>query len=100
MGMPHVNRHPLRFGLTLQELQLVVGALAETLEESGLRYGASDLRCLVALHSRLSRVGLDLEPDYALRPDGAVVYARCPGHVIAMCDGSAATQSRSVVAHG
>lgn len=100
MGMPHVNRHPLRFGFTLQELTLVVGALAETLEESGLRYEGSDLRCLVALHSRLNRVGFDLDPDYALRPDGAVVYARRPAHVIALCDGAAATQSRSVVSHG
>lgn len=72
----------LRVSLSFHELSLILGAVAETLEEKRQPYNRTDLARLVRLHRRLDLLGIGSEPDYAIKA-GAVVSAVDPTFVIA-----------------
>jgi|LNFM01.2.fsa_nt_gb hypothetical protein len=65
-----------RVSLRHNEICLILGALAETLEEQRQPYTGLQLRQLTRLHRRLGACVRAPEPDYAMRADGAVVCAR------------------------
>lgn len=80
-----------RVTLSSPELLLILGALAETLEEKRQPYTGPNCRRLARLHSRLDATlsGSKASPDYAVRADGAVVLARNPYFVVAPAHGLA-----------
>lgn len=81
MKKPRSKARSHRVSLNDQELLLVLGALAETLEERRQSYRRVDLARLVRLHRRLDVLALGFDPEYVMR-DGAVVSARNPEVVI------------------
>lgn len=93
------NRHPsqsVRVSLSQHELSLVLGAIAETLEEKRQPYTRTDLARLVRLHRRLDLLDLSEQPDYDMAETG-VVCARS-GSVVVAAPGQGWTQL--VTAHG
>lgn len=80
---------PFRVDLSNLDMAFILGALAETLEEKRQPYTGPDCRRLARLHSRLDAIfsGSRSGRDYAVRRDGAVVYARNPSHVLAPPEG-------------
>lgn len=81
MKKPRSKARSYRVSLSQQELFLVLGAVAETLEERRQPYRQVDLARLVRLHRRLDVLALGFDPEYAMR-GGAVVLARNPEVII------------------
>lgn len=88
-----------RVSLSGHELGLILGALAETLEEKRTPYTRVDLARLVRLHRRLELLNHGAEHDYALR-NGAVVAARDPSQVISSASAVAPGWSQLAASHG
>lgn len=89
----------LRVSLSPQELGLILGAIADTLEERRQPYSRIDLARLVRLHRRLDLIGLSDQPEYAIR-NGAVVSARDPARVVVPVPGSSRRTTQLAVSHG
>lgn len=81
INAPSTSSQPYQLDLSEDELLLLLGATAETIEEQRHPYGRSDLARLVGLHNRLNLIWGETVPDYATK-DGAVVLALNPDKVI------------------
>lgn len=94
-----VIRKPYQLNLSEQDLLLLLGATAETLEERRHPHGRADLVRLVGLHARLRQVWGETAPEYVIN-DGAVSLAHAPDTVIVPLPGSRSACGASIGSGG